>query len=290
MAVAQLNKKILENFRPRLKKGLSAVNDECALYDIVPEIQDYFNSSRFFMSETLAFLESQGHSEEIIQFRQDVSEATQRMEAIAQRHFITHLKNFETDADKIRFIQAFGHPDTDFSCPILNFERLPELREERRISDIGKGSTVLILGTGSVSLTGLYFASHGAKVILIDRDPRAIDTFRVLQEYLPAALQDNISLPAPCDARELDYPTDVTHIFMAALLQPKEPIVDKIAQTYRDREENVTLLVRIPRRDLMQLFYFDVAADSLKPFDVIGTVDLGPEIQPAVTRVLRLRK
>lgn len=282
-----LKDKVRHDLWPRLEKALAA-NDELGLYDVVPEIQHYFNNSHDFIDEALAFVTETQKSDWGVKFQWSVAEATQRMEVTAQTCFIERLKECGTDECKMALIRQLAEPNTDLKCRVLNFEKLPELHQERIAAGIDDTSTVLILGAGSVSLTGLYFASFGAKVILLDRDPRAHDKFRLVYDHLPLDMQQRISFEAVVDARDYDYPATITHVFLAALLEPKEPILYKIRDAYKTTNPDVTLLMRIPRRDLMQLFYYDVEANCLSDFRVSAKVDIGYEEQTSLSYVLKL--
>ena len=285
-ASAALREQIFDDFRSRLSKAL-ALDHDLALYGIIPEIQKYFNSSRHFLNVANAFISDFGNSDDIIQFQSDISEATQRMEASAQKCLIERL-SICSDEQKTRVIRLLGEPNSDLRCPILNFERIPELQQERTISGIGENSSVLILGAGSISVSGLYFASHGARVTLLDRDSRAIEKFRSVHDLLPREIRDRITFDPACDARDYAFPQDVTHICLAALLEPKEPIIDKIRIAYGSCKAPLTVLIRTPRQDLMRLFYYDVDSSVLAGFKLVGKVDIGYEEQPANTLVMRL--
>lgn len=265
------------------------------LYNIVPAIQ------RFMNDESLGWLEKCAMPEKVItalgaisgiaELQKNISEATQRMEAFAQALILEKMACLD-DAGKTDFIRRMGMPGTNFNCPVTNFERIPELDQERSVTGINEDSHVLILGTGSLSISGLYFASFGARVTLVDRDPRAINAFMPIYNILPAAIQKRITLAETCDARDFEYPKDITHICLAALLEPKEPVITRLRQMYcrADSVKAPKILLRMPRKDLMRFFYYDIDQQALKGFEVLSKIDIGYKEQPANTLVLKIRK
>lgn len=286
MSAIAIRQRVKDDFCPRLDRALRA-NDDVALYGIVPEIQGFFNNGSHVDESLRSFLEDACGDTQIKRFQSQISEATQRMEMTAQRYFIERMAAFDDDG-KIGFIRSLGTPGTDFGCPMLNFERIPELQAEKKAAEITADSKVLILGTGSISVSGLYFASHGANVTLLDRDPRAIDNFRAVYDLLPREIQNRISFETTCDARDYSYDISTTHICLAALLEPKEPIVAKIRERFTDSGAPVTLLLRTPREDLMQLFYYNVDKSCLNGMRIVDKVDIGHAEQPANTFILKL--
>jgi hypothetical protein len=277
---------LLLSYKSKLCVALAG-NAHELLYPIVPDLQKLLNDLSFSQKQAVQDIQPHLQEPHFIELKSMIAEATQRMEIHAQKRFLEHLRSFDENG-KILFIQSLGSNASFKDCSVLDFERLPELGQEHTKSELRENDRLLILGTGSISLTGLYHASKGVDVMLLDRDPRAINTFSMIYPDLPKKIQNKIKILDPIDAINYDYSScNCTHIFMAALLDPKGPIINKIVQKTKTPKK---LIVRVPRKDLMELFYYGLPEedkDLKNSLSLLSTVDLG-ETQTSVTKIFQI--
>jgi hypothetical protein len=258
--------------------------DSATLYRVIPRLYSYFKDSDEFSSVADSFLSSRRSDPALNNLKRNFSLAAQKMEGYAQPAFIDALSS-RNETEKIEFIKSLGYVGSNPYVPEIEFERIPELHAEMQLGGIDADSCVLILGAGSISISGLFFTCFGARVHILDRDPAAIENFLHIRPYLPEAVSRNIVIEPVCDARDYIYPAGLTHILVAGLVEPKDPVLEVLKQFYRGKNNPPRILMRMPKKNLFQLFYYATKEADLDGFDVRDIVDIGYE-QSTLTYVL----
>lgn len=236
---------------------------------------------KFFLAASAAF---PGPAREYLQAPEF---AVQRESLMHLVH--THLNPTEADANlRMRAIAplltsgqwhtllgALTSSEKTFSDPCLFFEQCPEVRGEMTGTGMGSRSRVLVLGSGAFPASALGFASAGARVFMIDRDPAAIAEFWKLGELLPISIQSRIRTQC-IDAAQFDLQSiEPTHVLLSGQLDKKRLVMQQLEDYAGSTGQSVFVITRSPQSPLLEMIYSDGRSAVAGKHRHLGEVDCG---------------
>ena len=283
-----IKNKIISDWLPLLE-DIHAQKRYAQFHEIIPQIKSYFHASEY-LDDYVKISQCLLKDPSVSRFKELMGLATEKMEIIAKQRIID-LYSSSSDDEKMNLINFFGCLNDDYqNDPVLRFEQIRSLKNEAIEANISSQSKILVIGTGPISVSALYYASKGAHITILDKDPDAIKTFLEFKTFLPKLVQDKITTLPVIKGEEFDCSSlDLTHILIAGLAYPKNKILDRIRESYKNTDKSPLILMRVPQPNFLHYFYYDIDQQDLSGFEI--TKSINKKVRGSLsTNVLRLLK
>lgn len=257
------------------------------LLSVINQLRDFLAGSRDYPDICCDFLNKFRGSNEVVNFRKVVLQAVSELECVSGSILITNLNALTCDQSKLKLLYQFATVKP-FLDKFLEHERNTQLSQEAVVASLDSKSKVLLFGCGPMPLSAIIYACHGAEIVMVDRDPKAYDSFRDLYEVLPACIRENIQfrLSSGADISVDEYKP--THVLLASMMDSKEYVLNNLVSYCERTSNSLIVMFRDSRGSLLEMYTCPMDRTNFNiPANALGYVNVGA-ISPSITFIFKI--